>query len=319
MQGHRGEHVEYRNLGNSGLEVSVVGIGTNNFGGRLDAAQSAVVVNQALDEGINLFDTADVYGNQQSEAFLGAALQGKRHQAVIATKFGQRTGEGPMEMGGSRHYIMRAVEASLRRLQTDYIDLLQIHIPDPKTPHEETLRALDDLVRDGKVRYIGHSNYSGWQIAHNDWIARTTGSTPFVSAQNEYNLLNRAIEREVIPALQHFGLSLLPFFPLASGLLTGKYRRGEPGPEGARLSSGPMAPRWIKDENFDVVEPLVAFAEQRGHTMLELAMAWLTSKPYVASVIAGATKAEQVTANANAVGWKLTAEEMAEVNELSKR
>jgi aryl-alcohol dehydrogenase-like predicted oxidoreductase len=213
---------------------------------------------------------------------------------------------------------MQAVEDSLRRLQTDYIDLYQVHRPLGKTPHEETLRALDDLVRDGKVRYIGNSNYSGWQIAHNAWIARTYGHAPFVSAQNEYSLLNRDAETEVIPASQQFGLGFLPFFPLASGLLTGKYRRGAPPPEGTRLSS-PMGARWLSDENFEIVEKLSEFAESRGHTMLELAISWLASKPFIPSVISGATSPEQVQANVAAASWRLTPEEMAEVDEITKR
>jgi aryl-alcohol dehydrogenase-like predicted oxidoreductase len=312
--------MEYRNLGNSGLEVSIVGLGTNNFGMRMDAKRAEAVVLECIEQGINLFDTADVYGGRgPSEEFLGRALKGRRHDAIIATKFASPMGEGPMKSGASRRYIMQAVEDSLRRLETDYIDLYQVHRPDPSTPDEETLRALDDLVRSGKVRYLGNSNYAGWQIAHNHWIAETGGYTPFIAAQNEYSLLNRRIEAEVVPAAQKFGLGLLPFFPLASGLLTGKYKRGEAGPEGARLSQGPQADRMLTDKNFDTVEKLQAFAEARGHTILELAFSWLASLEYVGSVIAGATSPDQVKANAAAAAWRLSPEEMAEVDQITRR
>ncbi|MGE0230137.1 MAG: aldo/keto reductase [Dehalococcoidia bacterium] len=313
--------MEYRKLGRSGLEVSIVGLGTNNFGQRMtDPKAAEAVVHACLDEGINLFDTADVYGGRgPSEEFLGKALKGHRQEAVIATKFASPMGEGPMTSGGSRRWIMQAVEDSLRRLGTDYIDLYQVHRPDASTPEEETLRALDDLVSSGKVRYIGNSNYSGWQIANSHWIAETRGYAPFVSAQNEYSLLNRRIEAEVVPAAEKFGLGILPFFPLASGLLTGKYQRGAGGPEGARLSSGPMADRMLTDKNFDTVEALQEFATQRGHTLLELAFSWLATQTFVGSVIAGATKPEQVKANAQAAAWRLTAEEMAEVDRITKR
>ena len=303
--------METRNLGRSGLQVSVVGLGTNNFGRRMDAAATAVVVNQCLDSGITLFDTADIYGGEgRSEQFLGKVLKGRRQQAVIATKFSGPMGEGPMRSGGSRRYIMEAVEDSLRRLGTDYIDLYQIHFPDPKTPQEETLRALDDLVRAGKIRYIGNSNHAGWQIADAAWIARSEHLTPYISVQNQYSLLDRRIEAEVVPAAQAFGLSILPFFPLASGLLTGKYRRGADAPAGTRLSAGPQAQRLLVDSNFDVVEALTKFAESHGHTLLELAFSWLASKPYIGSVIAGATKPEQVDQNVASASWELSAEEL---------
>jgi aryl-alcohol dehydrogenase-like predicted oxidoreductase len=312
--------MEYRNLGRSGLQVSVVGIGCNNFGRRMDYDATETVVNAALDLGITLFDTSDSYGGEgRSEQFLGRALKGKRQNVVLATKFASPMGEGPMRSGGSRRYIMQAVEDSLSRLDTDYIDLYQMHFPDPNTPLEETCRALDDLVTSGKVRYIGNSNFAGWQIASAAWIQKTEHLAPFISAQNEYSLLDRRIEQEVVPAAEHYGLGILPFFPLASGLLTGKYRRGAPPPEGARLSQGPMAERTLTDRNFDIVERLEEWAQQRGHTLLELAFGWLASKPYTPSVIAGATKPEQVKSNADAAAWRLTAEEMAEVNEMTKR
>ena len=311
--------MEYRSLGRSGLQVSVVGLGTNNFGRRCDVETTQAVVHKALDLGVNLFDTADVYGPAGlSEEYLGKALEGHRQEAVIATKFASPMGEGPMRRGGSRRWIMDAVEDSLRRLGTDYIDLYQVHTPDPKTPLEETLRALDDLVRDGKVRYIGNSNFAGWQIAASHFISKQDGLTPFISAQPLYNLLDRRVEREVVPACVEYGLSLLPYFPLASGLLTGKYRRGETPPEGTRLAAGPMAERVLTDENFDTVEKLEDYARSRDHTLLELAVSWLASQPHVGSVIAGATRPEQVEQNAAAAEWTLDAEELAEVGSLTR-
>jgi len=312
--------MEYRKLGESGLQVSAVGLGCNNFGRRCDAAQTAAVVGAALEAGVTLFDTADVYGpGGLSEEYLGQALQGKRQGVVLATKFAAPVGDGPYAGGASRRYIFQAVEASLRRLGTDHIDLYQVHVPDAKTPIEETLRALDDLARAGKVRYAGCSNFTGWQIADAAWTARAQHLAPFVSAQNLYSLLDRRVEREVIPAAQRFGLGILPYFPLASGLLTGKYRRGEAAPEGTRLAAAEMGQRALTDANFDVVEKLEPFSRERGHTLLELAVGWLASNPAVSSVIAGATRPEQVRANVEAVGWRLTAEERAEVDRLTRR
>jgi len=317
----KGHRVEYRNLGNSGLQVSVVGLGTNNFGMRIDEAQSAAVVHKALDLGINFFDTADVYGGRgKSEEFLGKALAGRRRDAIIATKFASPMGDGPGWSGASRRYIMHAVEASLRRLGTDYIDLYQVHFPDANTPVEETLGALDDLVRSGKVRYIGCSNFPGWMVADAAWIARTQHLTPFVSAQNQYNLLDRRIERELVPACKKFGLGVLPYFPLASGFLTGKYRRGEAPPEGTRLALwGPRGQQLLSEQNFDTLERLETFASEHGRSMLDLAVGWLASQPFVASVIAGATKPEQLEANVKAGEWRLTPEELAEVDKLTRR
>jgi aryl-alcohol dehydrogenase-like predicted oxidoreductase len=313
--------MELRNLGRTGLKVSTVGIGCNNFGMRCDKAATAAVVNSAIECGINFFDTADVYGGSQSEEFLGQAIAGlDRSQIIIATKFSGPMGEGPLNRGASRHHIMNAVEASLRRLGTDYIDLYQQHGPDLSTPVEETLRALDDLVRAGKVRYLGNSNYSGWQIADADWTAQQHGLNRFATAQNHYNLLDRRAEREVVPACQRFELGILPYFPLASGMLTGKYQRSTPPPEGSRLANfGERGKAALSDDNFDVVDKLDAFARERGHTLLELAMSWLASMPHVSSVIAGATRPEQVQANASAAGWQLSADEMAEVAQLSER
>jgi aryl-alcohol dehydrogenase-like predicted oxidoreductase len=307
--------VEYRNLGKSGLQVSVVGLGCNNFGARVDASGTQAVVDQCIEEGITFFDTADMYGGGESEKFLGAALKPHRHDVVIATKAGASMGEGPYKRGASRKYLMDAAEASLQRLGTDYIDLFQIHFPDANTPIEETLRALDDLVRAGKVRYIGNSNFFGRQIVEAEWVARTEHLTRFVSAQNEYNVLQRSVEVEIAPACSENGLGMLPFHPLASGFLTGKYRPDQPPPEGARLSSGSGASA-LNEGNFDKLLKLEKFAEDHGHTLIELAFGWLASQPFVSSVIAGATKPEQVTANAKAASWRLTAEEYDEIDDI---
>lgn len=313
--------MEYRNLGATGLKVSVVGVGCNNFGMRCDKPASTRVVHAALDQGINFFDTADVYGGSLSEEFLGKAIKGvDRSQVIIATKFSAPMGDGVLDRGASRHHIAGAVEASLERLGTDYIDLYQQHGPDPSTPLEETLRALDDLVRAGKVRYTGNSNYSGWQIADADWTARHEGLNRFATAQNLYNLLDRRIEKDVVPACQRFNLGILPYFPLASGLLTGKYARAAAPPEGSRLANfGERGKAALSDDNFDVVDRLDGFAREHGHSLLELAMSWLASMPHVSSVIAGATKPEQIQANVESAGWRLTAEDMATVAELTRR
>ncbi|WP_334160996.1 aldo/keto reductase [Phenylobacterium sp.] len=308
--------MQHRRLGNSGLKVSEVGLGCNNFGMRIDQAQTQAVVDAALEAGITFFDTADIYGGTKSEEFLGKALGKRRRDIVLATKFGMAVGGDERKKGGSRRWIMQAVEDSLTRLGTDWIDLYQLHAPDPETPVDETLRALDDLVTQGKVRYIGNSNFSGWQIADADWTA--AGQTRFVSAQNLYSLLERKSAFEVLPACEHFGLGFLPFFPLASGLLSGKYRRGEPPPEGTRLAAwGQRGQQAMNDANFDRVERLSAWAEERGHSILELAFAWLLGQPVVSSVIAGATSPEQVKANAATATWRLTPEEVAEVTGLA--
>ncbi len=311
--------MEHRRLGDSGLKVSEVGIGCNNFGGRCDRTATQAVVDAALTCGVTLFDTADVYGNQQSETLLGEALGTRRQQVVIATKFAMPTGTTVHDRGGSRRHIYAAVEASLRRLGTDYIDLYQMHAPDPDTPIEETLDALDDLVRVGKVRYIGCSNFSGWQIADADWTARTRGGARFVSAQNHYSLLERGIEAEVLPGCDRFGLGMLPFFPLASGMLTGKYHRDEPPPEGTRLANvGRLAARALNERNFTIVEALQRFATERGHGILDLAFGWLLTKPVVSSVIAGATSAAQVEANVAAASWRLSHDDMAAVDVIAR-
>jgi len=311
--------MEYRRLGSSGLKVSEVGLGCNNFGMRIDQAATNAVVGACLDAGITFFDTADVYGGHKSEVMLGEALNGKRHEVVLATKFASPMGPAPDQRGGSRRYVMNAVEASLKRLGTDYIDLYQMHQPDKDAPIEETLGALDDLVTQGKVRYIGNSNFTGWQIADADWIARNEHLNRFVSAQNNYSLLERKVEFEVNPACERFGLGMLPFFPLASGLLSGKYRRGEAPPADTRLAAwGARGQAALSDKNFGKLEALSAYAEARSHDLLELAFAWLLGHGVVSSVIAGATRPEQVKANAAAANWKLTPEEVAEVSELAR-
>ena len=311
--------MEYRRLGDSGLKVSEIGLGCNNFGMRIDQEGTNAVIAAAIEHGVTFMDTADVYGGQgKSEEMMGVALKGRRHEVILATKFASPMGKGPDKQGGSRRYVMEAVDASLKRLQTDYIDLYQMHRPDPDTPIEETLSALDDLVTQGKIRYIGNSNFTGWMIADADWTARNEHLSRFVSAQNNYSLLERRVEHEVTPACDRFGLGMLPFFPLASGLLTGKYARGEAPPEGTRLANfGPRAAAALNDNNFDKLDRLTAWAQERGHTLLELAFAWLLGHKVVSSVIAGATRPEQVLANAATAGWKLTPEEVAEVTKLA--
>lgn len=312
------EKLEYRHLGKSGLEVSVVGLGTNNFGGRCDLNQTSTVIHSALDSGINLFDTANIYGAGLSEEYIGRVIEGHRHEVVIATKFAGPVGEGPMLRGASRQHIFTAVEDSLRRLDTDYIDLYQVHFPDNETPLEETIRALDDLVRSGKVRYLGNSNFLGWQIAASHWIAQTHHLTPFVSAQPQYSLLQRGIEEEVVPACMEYGLGILPYFPLASGFLTGKYRRDQEPPEGTRLAGSPASDRILNDHNFGILDSLEQFAQARGHTILDLAIGWLASLQHVSSVIAGATKPEQVQQNVAAAAWILDADDLDEVDSITK-
>jgi aryl-alcohol dehydrogenase-like predicted oxidoreductase len=312
--------MEYRNLGRTGLRVSAVGLGCNNFGRRCDVEQTKAVVDKAIELGVTFFDTADIYGPRGlSEEFLGKALDGRRQQVVIATKFCGPMGEGPLWGGASRRYIMQAVDASLRRLNTDYIDLYQQHFPDVNTPIEETLGALDDLVRAGKIRYYGCSNFAGWQVVEAQMIVRQQHYAPLASAQNQYNLLDRRIERELVPACQAHGLGILPYFPLASGFLSGKYRQGEPPPEGTRLSAMPQSERFLNEENFSVLAKLTEFADGRGKSVLDVAIGWLASQPHVSSVISGATKPEQVEQNVAAGEWRLTPAELAEVDKITKR
>jgi len=311
--------MEQRTLGRSGLKVSGVGLGCNNFG-VLDVEASRKVVHRALDQGITLFDTADVYGNRGgSETQLGEILGARRKDIVLATKFGMPMDDTGSMSGASRRYIMTAVEASLKRLKTDWIDLYQVHRPDAATPIEETLSALDDLIRQGKVRYVGCSNFAAWQVVDAQWTAKDRRLTPFIASQDELSLLVRDSERELIPALEAHGLGLLPYFPLASGLLTGKYARGEELPAGTRMARmRRLSDRFMTEKNWAIVEKLEAFCAHRGHTMLELAFGWLLAKPVVASVIAGATKPEQIEANVKATGWKLSSDDLAEIDKLAK-
>jgi aryl-alcohol dehydrogenase-like predicted oxidoreductase len=314
--------MQYRRLGNSGLAVSVVGIGCNNFGRKLDQAGTQIVVDTAIELGVTLFDTADVYGTPhgKSEELLGAALKanGRRDDVVLATKFGSPmsgTNGVDWDARGSRRYVTKAVEASLRRLGTDHIDLYQLHTPDRQTPVEETLAALDHLVWAGKVLYLGSSNFAGYEIADAAWTARTAHLTPFISAQNEYSLINRAVEAEVVPACQKFGVGLLPYFPLASGLLTGKYDRGTPPPAGTRLSDARWA-GYLTEQRWDKVEKVQEYARERSVDLLDVAIGGLAALPAVASVIAGATTAEQVRANVAAGSWTPSADDLAALRKL---
>lgn len=311
--------MQHRQLGRSGLKVSLSGLGCNQFGGRLDFEGTKRVVHKALDLGITLFDTADAYGNRGgSEELLGKALGARRKDIVLATKFALPMDDTETLRGGSRRYIMHAVEASLRRLGTEWIDLYQLHRPDPLTPIEETLRALDDLVTQGKVRYIGCSNLVAWQVVEAQWAARQNNFSRFISCQDEYSLLNRKIERDLVPAMQAYDVGLLPFFPLAGGFLTGKYRRGRPLPEGARITTTPRyQDMYFSDRNWEIVEKLAGFAEARGKTLLDVAFSWLAAQPIVGSVIAGATEPAQLEANIRAVEWKLSPAEIEEIGKIS--
>jgi aryl-alcohol dehydrogenase-like predicted oxidoreductase len=312
--------MEIRNLGRSGLRVSAVGLGCNNFGQRTDLETSRKVIHKAIDLGITLFDTADIYaGMGGSETVLGEVLGDRRKDIVLATKYCKPMSNDGSKQGASRRYIMSAVEASLKRLKTDYIDLYQQHDYDPLTPIEETLRTLDDLVRQGKVRYIGNSNFPAWRIAEAEMAARQMGVAPFVSCQDEYSLVVRDIEKDLLPAAQHFNLGLLPFFPLANGLLTGKYKPGAEPPADSRFAKAPaLRDRSATPRNQAVVEKLDAFVKARGHTLLELAFSWLAARPQVSSVIAGATRVEQIEQNVKAAEWKLSAEEMKEIDGITQ-
>lgn len=307
--------MEYRRLGASGVMVSTTGLGGNTFGRACDQQQTADIIHRAIDLGVNFFDTADIYSRGVSEEFVGKAIADRRGQVVLATKTGMRMHEGPDGIGLSRRRIMSAVEESLHRLGTDYIDLYYLHAPDPQTPIDETLRALDDLVRDGKIRYGAVSNFAGWQIAEVANLCDKRNYALPVVDQSLYNIYDRGIEREVIPACEHFGLSLVPFSPLAGGFLTGKYRRDEPVPSGVRGSDNPNFQRQrLTERNFDALEVLESFAGERGHSLGELAFAWLLAHPVVCSVIAGVTKPEQVEANVKASDWTLTADDLAEID-----
>jgi aryl-alcohol dehydrogenase-like predicted oxidoreductase len=311
--------MSYRPLGDSGLMVSAVGIGCNAFGRRVDLEGVSDILDGAQDAGVTLLDTADVYGGDgASESLLGQALKGRRDQFVLATKFGmdmQGLNGADHGVRGSRSYVRRAVEASLRRLEVDHIDLYQFHEPDPVTPIEETLAALTDLVREGKVRYIGCSNVAGWQVADADWTSRTSGFERFVSVQNRYSLLDRAVEDEVVPACEEFGLGVLPYFPLEYGLLTGKYTRDEPPPAGTRAASAPSP--WLERADWERIEALTKYAAARQVSILDVAIAGLAAQPAVASVIAGATSGDQVRANAAALQWQPTEADLVELDEVT--
>jgi aryl-alcohol dehydrogenase-like predicted oxidoreductase len=308
--------MEYRNLGRAGVKVSAIGIGCNQFGGKVNQDETKAIINRALDLGINFFDTADVYSKGISEEYVGTALAGQWDKVVIATKGRHPMGEGPNDQGTSRYHILSAVEASLRRLKTDHIDLYQIHAWYESVPIEETLRALDDLVRAGKIRYIGASNFAAWQLCRSNDVAEMMGWEQFVTVQPHYHMLEREIERELVPYCTWANIGILPYFPLAGGFLTGKYKRDEPVPAGSRGEFSQYVKRYLTDANFDKLDTLRTFVDSRGHTLHDLAFAWLLNNKQVASVIAGATSPEQVTDNAGAVGWTLSSEEMTELKEL---
>lgn len=310
--------MQYRTLGNSGLRVSVIGLGTNQFGGKVDADGVERIIHRALDLGVNFIDTADIYTGGRSEETIGQAIKGRRTDVIVATKVASPVGKGPNERGASRQRIMDGVEASLRRLGTDYIDLYQIHRFDPHTPFEETMRALDDLVRSGKVRYIGASNYLAWQLCRANDVAEMAGGVKFVSIQPHYHMLERGIEQELVPYCEAFGVGIIPYFPLAGGFLTGKYKEGAAPPAGSRGESSPYVQRYFTPENFKKVAAWSAFAEARGRTMAELAVAWLLARPMVSSVITGVTTVEQLEANVKAADWVLSETDMEAIESLAR-
>jgi aryl-alcohol dehydrogenase-like predicted oxidoreductase len=307
--------MEYRQLGNSGVRVSVIGLGTNRFGSA-SLPQKGVndIIDAALELGVNFIDTADIYQNGRSEETLGQALKGRWDKFVLATKFRSSVGKGPNDQGMSRYHMLNAVEASLRRLQSDYIDLYYVHSWDESTPIEETLRALDDLIRQGKVRYVGASNFASWQLAHANLLAEVRGWTPFVVLQSHYHMLERNVEREVLPYCRAHKVGFVPYFPLAGGFLTGKYKRGQAAPAGSRGESSSYVQQYMTEANYDKIEQLTTWAEAHKRGLNELAQAWLLAQPQVCSVISGATRLEQVLSNVKAADWTLTSEELAEVN-----
>jgi aryl-alcohol dehydrogenase-like predicted oxidoreductase len=309
--------MEYRRLGRSGLDVSALGLGTNNFGRRLpDPKIATQIVHAAMDAGVNFLDTSNDYGGPHvAEGFIGDALKGRRDRMLIMTKMGTSMGDGPNDGGSGRVHLTQQLEASLRALGTDYLDVLMVHRPDPRTPLEETLRVLDDFVRQGRVRYLGTSNFAAWEMAEAAWVSKTEHLERFVCVEPEYNMLKRAVESELIPFCEHYGVGMTPFYPLAAGFLTGKYQRGADAPEGTRLAIAPnQGKRWLTDDFFDMLDAIAAFCERSGHTMIDVAFAWLLAHPVVSSVIAGASKPEQVTANAASVELRLSEAEMAELD-----
>ncbi|MGH2592835.1 MAG: aldo/keto reductase [Anaerolineae bacterium] len=306
--------MHYRNLGRSGLKVSAVGLGGNRFGSKCDLETTKRILHTALDLGVNFIDTADVYAAGRSEEFIGEAIHGRRDRVVVATKVFGKVGDGPNDRGASRQHILQAVEASLRRLQTDTLDLYQIHEWDEATPIDETMRALDDLVRAGKVRYIGASNFAAWQVCRANDLTEMRGWTAFVSVQPEYHMLERGIEAELVPYGKAFNVGILPYFPLAGGFLTGKYRRGQAAPPGSRGESSHYVQKYMTDASYTLVERLTHFAGERGHSLTELAIAWLLAQPQISSVISGATSAEHVAANVKAADWALSVDELADVD-----
>lgn len=308
--------MEYRNLGNSGIKVSVIGLGGNNFGSRVGEEESIAIIRRALELDINYIDTSNWYGQKGlSETYIGKAIKDKRERVVIATKFGFPMGDGPNEQGGSRYHIIEAVNGSLKRLNTDYIDLYQFHRPDPGTPLQETLEALTTLIKEGKVRYAGCCNFPAWQLSDAMWTAKVNHLVQFVTTQPRYNLLERDIEQELVPCCQKHGIGVIPWAPLAGGFLSGKYKKGEIAPPGSRMTWGTYR-NYYTQENFDKLDKLSTFAEERGHTLLELAIGWLISHPWISSAILGATKSEQVSTNVSSSNWKLTPDEVNLINQI---
>ena len=306
--------MEYRQMGSSGVRVSVIGIGTNQFGRKVEQPLVNDVIDACIDLGVNFIDTADVYTGGDSETTLGHALKGKWDKFVVATKGYNSTGDGTNDKGNSRYHLINAVDASLRRMQTDHIDLYQLHRWDDNTPIEETMRTLDDLVSSGKLRYIGGSAFASWQLAKANLLAQMRGWEPMVTMQSHYHLLEREVEKEVIPFCIDDGVGFIPYFPLAGGFLTGKYKRDEGAPAGSRGENSPYVQKYMTDANYTTVEKLTAWAEERGHTMAELAHVWLLAQPTVCSVISGLTKLEHLQANAKAADWSLSAEDVEAVN-----
>jgi aryl-alcohol dehydrogenase-like predicted oxidoreductase len=310
--------MQYRKLGNSGLKVSEIALGAGNFGKRVDQKSTSYTVDYVIDRGVNFFDTADWYGNGLSESFLGNALQGKRDEMVIATKFGSGVGSGPNDRGASRKHIIEALEASLRRLKTDYVDLYQLHIPDPETPLEETLSTLDGLIRAGKVRYVGCSNHAAWQMVDALWQSRHLNLASFVTTQARYNLLDRRIEQEMVPACRKHNIGLLPWSGLAGGFLTGKYRRGAPPPEGSRMTNPPVINlHAMQENNFDKLDRLEKFAADHGYAIGELAVTWLLARPWVTAVLSGPMRADQMDLYFKAAEKQLSTAEVTELDEIS--